>query len=59
VYSSIREVIPPLEKDRILYEDMETAIDLVKGGSLLALAHQVAQETGASYQTEWSTLFDY
>jgi hypothetical protein len=38
---------------------METAIDLVKGGSLLALAEQVAQETGASYQTEWSALFDY
>jgi hypothetical protein len=38
---------------------METAIELVKGGSLLRLAQQVAQETGASYQTEWSTLFDY
>jgi histidine ammonia-lyase len=59
VYSKIREVIPTLEKDRILYEDMETAIELVKGGSLLRLAQQVAQETGASYQTEWSTLFDY
>jgi histidine ammonia-lyase len=59
VYRSIREVIPPLEKDRILYEDMETAIDLVKSGSLLALAHQVAQESGAPYQTEWTSLFDY
>ena len=59
VYSRIREVIPPLEKDRILYEDMETAIDLVKEGSLLALAEQVAQETGVPYQTEWSALFDY
>ena len=59
VYSRIREVIPTLEKDRILYEDMETAIELVKGGTLLALAHQVAQETGAPYQTEWSALFDY
>jgi hypothetical protein len=38
---------------------METAIELVKGGSLLALAQQVAQETGAPYQTEWSALFDY
>ncbi|MBM3169702.1 MAG: aromatic amino acid lyase, partial [Bacteroidetes bacterium] len=59
VYRSIREVIPPLEKDRILYEDMETAISLVKSGSLLALAHQVAQETGAPYQTEWTALFAY
>jgi histidine ammonia-lyase len=59
VYSRIREVIPTLEKDRILYEDMETAIELVKGGSLLTLAQQVAQETGAPYQTEWSALFDY
>jgi histidine ammonia-lyase len=59
VYKSIREVIPPVEKDRILYEDMETAIELVKGGSLLALAHQVAEETGAPYQTEWTSLFDY
>jgi hypothetical protein len=38
---------------------METAIDLVKGGSLLALAQQVAQETAAPYQTEWTSLFDY
>jgi hypothetical protein len=38
---------------------METAIELVKGGSLLRLAQQVAQETGDTYQTEWSTLFDY
>jgi hypothetical protein len=38
---------------------METAIELVKGGSLLTLAQQVAQETGAPYQTEWSALFDY
>ena len=59
IYRKIREVIPPLEKDRILYEDMETAINLVKGGSLLALAQQVAQETGTPYQTEWSSLFDY
>jgi histidine ammonia-lyase len=59
VYRKIREVIPPLEKDRILYEDMETAIELVKGGSLLALAQQVAKKTGAPYQTEWSDLFDY
>jgi hypothetical protein len=27
--------------------------------AVLALAQQVAQETGASYQTEWSALFDY
>jgi len=59
IYRKIREVIPPLEKDRILYEDMETAINLVKSGSLLALAQQVAQETGAPYKTEWTSLFDY
>jgi len=59
VYRKIREGIPPLEKDRILYEDMETAISLVKDGSLLALAQQVARETGAPYQTEWTSLFDY
>jgi len=59
VYRKIREGIPPLEKDRILYEDMETAISLVKDGSLLALAQKVARETGAPYQTEWTSLFDY
>jgi hypothetical protein len=26
---------------------------------LLALAQEVAQETGAPYQTKWSALFDY
>ncbi len=59
VQNKIRDVIPPLTKDRILYEDMETAIDLVKSGTLLALANQVAQEMGTPYQTEWTPLFDY
>ena len=59
VHKRIRKVIPPLTQDRMLYQDMEIAIDLVKSGDLLVLAQQVAQETGAPYQTEWSPLFNY
>ncbi|MDA0314447.1 MAG: histidine ammonia-lyase [Bacteroidetes bacterium] len=59
LYSRVREVIEPVVSDRILYEDMETAIKLVKSGELLELAQEVAQQEGVPYNTEWTALFAY
>ncbi|SDA83619.1 histidine ammonia-lyase [Algoriphagus alkaliphilus] len=59
IYERVRKDIDPVVSDRILYEDMETAIDLVKSGELVALARQVAESEGLAFETEWSVLFSY
>jgi len=35
VYKRIREVVPPLEKDRIIYDDVKKVLSIVKDDSLL------------------------
>ena len=59
IYQRVRKGIDPVIADRILYEDMEVAIDLVKSGELVALAKKVADHEGLEFETEWSGLFDY
>ncbi|WP_332912318.1 hypothetical protein [Algoriphagus boritolerans] len=59
IYERVRESINPVVSDRILYEDMETAIDLVKSGELIELAKMVAKSEGLAFDTEWSELFSY
>ena len=59
IYERVRKAIDPVVSDRILYEDMETAIDLVKSGELVSLAKQVADREGLAFETEWSELFSY
>lgn len=59
IYERVRKAIEPVISDRILYEDMETAIDLVKSGELVSLAKQVADREGLAFETEWSELFSY
>ena len=55
----VRKNIEPVIADRILYEDMETAITLVKSGELTLLPKKVAEKEGLEFETEWSGLFDY
>jgi len=59
LHERVRKDIEPVVSDRILYEDMEMAIALVKSGELLSLANRVAEEEGLAFKTEWSNLFDY
>lgn len=59
IYERVRKAIDPVVSDRILYEDMETAIDLVKSGELVNLAKLVADQEGLAFETEWSKLFSY
>ncbi len=59
IYNRVRELIEPVVSDRIMSEDMETAIDLVKSGELVTLAKQVADSEGLALETEWSKLFKY
>ncbi len=59
IYERVRKDIEPVVSDRIMYEDMETAIELIKSGELIALAKTVANEESLAFETEWSELFDY
>lgn len=59
IYERVRKSIDPVVSDRILYEDMETAIDLVKSGELIELAKKVAESEGLAFETEWSEVFNY
>ena len=59
IYERVRQDIDPVVSDRILYEDMETAIELVKSGELVGLAKKVAKQEGLAFETEWSELFRF
>lgn len=59
LYNRVRQDIEPIVSDRIMYEDMETAIDLVKSGELIELAKRIAESEGLAFETEWSKVFSY
>jgi histidine ammonia-lyase len=59
IYNRVREKIEPVVKDRVMYEDMETAIELIQSGELIALAQKVAMEENLAFETEWSSMFEY
>jgi histidine ammonia-lyase len=59
LYNRVRELIEPVVSDRIMYEDMETAIELIRSGELVDLAKKVADSEGLAFETQWSKLFEY
>lgn len=58
IHERVRKEIEPVVSDRIMYEDMETAINLVKSAELVTLAKQVADQEGLAFKTEWSEMFN-
>lgn len=59
IYEKVRELIPPVVSDRVMNDDMETAISLIRSGELVNLAHEVAKNEGTQFETEWSRIFQY
>lgn len=59
IYERVRNDIQPVVSDRIMYEDMEAAIELIKSGDLIALAKKVAESEGLAFETPWSEKFTY
>lgn len=59
IYNRVREKIEPVVKDRVMYEDMETAIQMIQSGELIELAQKVANEENLAFETEWSGIFEY
>jgi histidine ammonia-lyase len=41
-----------------MYEDMETAIDIIRSGELINLAREVAEKEGLALETKWSGEFE-
>jgi histidine ammonia-lyase len=58
LHQRLREEIPFLEQDGLMYVHMAKAAELVKSGALTQLAAQVAADEGLPYHTEWSSLFE-
>lgn len=58
LYEHVRTKIKHVTEDQIMYEDMETAIEIIRSGELLTLAKEVAAKEGLELETKWSEEFD-
>lgn len=58
LYQHVRTKIKHVTEDQIMYEDMETAIEMIRSGELLTLAREVAEKEGLELETPWSGEFD-
>jgi histidine ammonia-lyase len=58
LYEHVRTKIKHVTEDQIMYEDMETAIEIIRSGELLTLAKEVAAKEGLAMETRWSGEFD-
>ena len=47
-----------MEKDQIMYEDMQTAIEIIQSGELRDVAHKASEQHQLPLKTEFSDLFD-
>lgn len=59
IYEHVRTKISPVVSDRVMTEDMETAIELIQSGELVEIAKKVAIKERLAFETEWSELFTY
>lgn len=59
IYEHVRTKISPVISDRVMTEDMETAIEMIQSGELVEIAKKVALEERLAFETEWSELFTY
>ncbi|RPA68806.1 histidine ammonia-lyase [Cyclobacteriaceae bacterium YHN15] len=58
LYEHVRTKIKHVTEDQIMYEDMETAIEMIRSGELLTLAREIAKKEGLHLETPWSGEFD-
>lgn len=59
IYDHVRSKISPIVSDRVMTEDMETAIEMIQSGGLIEIAKNVANAENLDFDTEWSELFTY
>lgn len=58
IHQHVRTKISHVEKDRIMHTDMTEAIEIIKGGQLIAIANEKAKSNGLSLTTPFSSDFD-
>jgi histidine ammonia-lyase len=58
LHEHVRTKITHVTEDRIMYEDMETAISIIQSGELVKLAQQIAEKEKLSYESQWSNEFE-
>ncbi len=59
IHDHVRSKIDHIEKDRIMYEEMDLAINLIRGGELLRIANEVADNNELSLGEELVSDFYY
>ena len=59
IYERVRSKIDHITVDRVMTDDIETAIELIQSGELIELAHTTSNEHHLDFNTPWSSLFDY
>ncbi len=58
VHQHIRSKIDHTDQDRVMNEDIETAINMVKNNELTSVAYDTANQNGLTLETAFSTDFD-
>lgn len=59
IYEFVRTRIQSITEDRIMSDDMEEAIQLIKDGVLADLANSIAFEENLPYHTHWTEKFNF
>lgn len=58
IHEHIRTIIEHVDKDRLMIEDIQTAIELVRQKALISTMHEVAKKKGISIETPFTDEFD-
>ena len=58
IHRHVRSRISHVETDRVMHEDMEIAIDVIKSRQLVKLAAEVAGQNDLLWSTSWSSEFE-
>jgi len=59
IHTHVRTLIKHVEKDDIMYEDMEKAIQLIRSKKLVVIAEETAKANGLSLATDFSEDFSH
>lgn len=58
IHAHVRSKIDHVEEDRFLQPDMKAAVEMIRSGVLVEIAHKEAKATAEPLKTEWSDIFD-
>jgi histidine ammonia-lyase len=59
IYERVRSKIKPVTVDRVMTDDIESAISMIESGELIDLAQAIAEKENLDFDTQWSPKFEY